>query len=301
MRMKYGFTKIELLVAVSLVAVLGALALPAGAKVRNGYERTSCQNNLRELGLALRLYAKENPAGRFPYQQIVNCDGEIQATSSMFNTSLMYPDYLSDWNVLLCPSGDVAGDALARWDTPAALSTASEFAGNGQVEPCEVTESSYVYTAWAISPNVIREQIRSVGDLLTLEESVLALANAMRRTRNVDAAIRIADADWELDGVVGGVTEFPRLRNGIERFHIDEAKSIGGDEQSGSIIPLMWDAIGDRPQMFNHESSGANVLYLDGHVAFSHYEGPYGGEFPVNAGGLILHDPLRGANSRHPS
>ncbi len=301
MRMKYGFTKIELLVTVCMVAVLGALALPAGAKVRNGFERTSCQNNLRELGLALRLYAKENPAGRFPYQQVVNCDGEILASSSMFNTSLMYPDYLTDWNVLLCPSANTVGDAVSEWDTPSAGATSSEFAGNGRVEPCEVTESSYAYTAWAISPNAIREQIRTVGDLLTLEESVLTLTNSIRRTRNVEAAIKIADADWELDGPIGGVTEFPRLRDGIERFEIDEAKSIGGDEQGGSIIPLMWDTIGDRPPMFSHESGGANVLYLDGHVAFSHYEGPYGGDFPVNAGGMILHNPLSGANSRHPS
>lgn len=301
MRMKYGFTKIELLVTVCIVAVLGAMALPAAAKVRSGYERTSCQNNLRELGLALRLYAKEHPAGRFPYQQVVNCDREIQATSSMFNASLMYPDYLSDWNVLLCPSAHNVGNAIAEWDTPEPRSEASEFAGNGQVEPCEIDQSSYAYTAWAISPNAIREQIRTVGDLLTLEESVLTLANSMRRTRNVEAAIKIADADWELDGPIGGVTEFPRLRDGMERFEIDEAKSIGEAEQRGSIIPLMWDMIGDRPPLFSHESGGANVLYLDGHVAFSHYEGPYGGDFPVNAGGMILHNPLSGTNSHYPS
>lgn len=301
MRMKYGFTKIELLVAISIVAILGALALPAAAKVRNGLDRTSCQNNLREVGLALRLYAKENPGGRFPYQQVVNCDGEIQATSSMFDTSLMYPDYLADWNLLLCPSTHEVGDAIAQWDTPGARSTSSEFAGNGHVEPCEVTQSSYAYTAWAISPNAIREQIRTVGDLLTLEESVLTMANAIRRTRNVEAATKIADADWELDGPIGGVTAFPRLRDGIERFQIDEAKSIGGDEQSGSIIPLMWDTLGDQRPPFSHESGGANVLYLDGHVAFSYYNGPYGGNFPVNAGGMILHNPLSSTNSRHPS
>lgn len=302
MRMKSGFTKVELLVAVAIVATLGALALPATAKIRESHQRTSCQNNLREMGLALRLYAEENASGRYPYQRVVNCDGDVQASSSIFDASLMYPEYLSDWDLLVCPATKGAKDAVSLWDTPASLqdrSPQSEFAGNGRVDPCEVTQGSYAYTAWAISPNAIREQIRTVGDLRALEESVLTLAKAIRRTRNIETAIKIADADWRLDAAIGGVTEFPRLRKGIERFVIDEAKNTGASERTGSIIPVMWDTIGDRRPRFNHESGGANVLYLDGHVAFTRYEGPYAGEFPVNAGGMILHN-LSASNNRYP-
>ncbi len=302
MRVKSGFTKIELLVAISFLATLGVLAFPGAARARDNYQRMSCQNNLKEMGLALRLYAEENPSGRFPYQQIVDCDGDVQATSSMFDASLLYPEYLSNWNLLICPAASNGEDPVSIWDTPSpslGKSAASEFAGNGQIDPCEVTQSSYAYTAWAISPNAIREQIRTVGDLRALEESVMTLANSVRRTRNIEAAIRIADADWKLDSPIGGLTEFPRLRDGIERFDTDDVKNPGARSHTRSILPVMWDTISDQGPSFNHATGGANVLYLDGHVAFSKYAGPYVGEFPVNAGGMILHDASPG-DTPHP-
>src|ERR1039457_7067197 len=93
-QIKNGFTLIEVLVVIAIIAILAALLLPALSRAKIQGQRTSCMNNLRQIGLLMQIYTDANN-DTFPAHRNQGLD-----------TSAAGPSLTNWWGVTIAGSGE---------------------------------------------------------------------------------------------------------------------------------------------------------------------------------------------------
>ena len=121
--MKKGFTLIELLVVIAIIGVLVGLLLPAVQAAREAARRSTCQNNMKQQGLALHNYADKyasNGDNFFPQTAFL---GDKSITSTNWKTKQSYSLYvqllpMAEQKELYDEIVAESGDKLKTFPTP---------------------------------------------------------------------------------------------------------------------------------------------------------------------------------------
>jgi len=294
--MRKGFTLIDLLVVIAIIAILAAILFPVFAQAREKARATSCLSNTKQMGLGIMMYVQD-------YDEMYPCNSwdahtdpaigpPIGTTDSdsgnpnfpaAFNFMFKVMPYTKNRQILVCPS-DPAGGKNANWENydPNPNPTCDDVWG-------VPTPMSYTANEQIIGYGGYQNPNGCLGDGSFIPDWGLTPAS-MASVPSPASTYMFGDS---------GRT------NGMEAWWINNVRAAnytmvtnqsapGGGHSADTGSNATWVANVHNSSIYRHQG-GSNITFADGHAKFKNggqiWSGDDGEDQIKAADGTLLHSP----------
>lgn len=278
---KKAFTLIELLVVIAIIAILAAILFPVFARARENARRSSCQSNLKQIGLGVIQYVQDYDE---KYPQAYWYKNDTNSSGGYVHVSAMIQPYLKSEQIWKCPSSDGLAATNAFDPNFGALkipgAAPQNVAPQNSATDKQARNLSYVFNS-AIIPRKRKtsDNVNTVSTSAVDETATTIMASDMNNS---------ADCLSGTSNASGTALKSHRSANGVAA-DAGGTTLYSGEHENGAAAPAavypvniafatrVIDECGTTPSTsYPHITyvggkdhfDGSNYLFADGHVKF---------------------------------